>query len=54
MKPVLKILLFKFFEIAIELIAENSLTIKGWHAEITKDYRGKVDSICLTRKPRTE
>jgi hypothetical protein len=52
MKPVLKVLLFKFFEIAIELIAENALTIKGWHAEVRKDAQGKVEEICLSRKPR--
>jgi len=54
MKALLKLLLFKFFEIAIQLIAEKGVSLKGWHVEINRDTYGVIQEVCLTRKSKLE
>jgi len=54
MKAILKILLFKFFEVAIQLIAEKNVNLKGWHVEVNRDTYGYIQEVCLTRKPKVE
>jgi len=52
MKPLIKVILFKFFEVVIELLAGKNVNVKGWHIEVNRDSYGYIQEVCLTRKPK--